>query len=123
MNVASAANTVKPNLRRLRTVPFRMSFPCLPPMEPRVDEDSGRKTYQLTMLYPPGTDQHPFREALRQAMVVKFGPERTQWPKVRRTPDDVIVDFEQYNAEAKTPIPGNWKAGSRSAPTRRRATP
>ena len=61
------------------------------------------------MLYPPGTDQHPFREALRQAMVVKFGPERTQWPKVRRTPDDVIVDFEQYNAEAKTPIPGNWK--------------
>ena len=45
MNVASASNTVKPNLRRLRTVPFRMSFPCLPPMEPRVDEDSGRKTY------------------------------------------------------------------------------
>jgi Protein of unknown function (DUF2815) len=108
MNTANTANIAKPNLRRLRTVPFRMSFPCLPPMPPREDEETGRKTYPLTMLFPPGTDQKPFREALRQAMVHKFGPDKTSWPKIKRTVDDVIVDFEQYNEDSKTPLPGNW---------------
>jgi Protein of unknown function (DUF2815) len=112
----------KPNLRRIRTVPFRMSFPVLPPMPPRKD-DAGRETYQLSMLYPPGTDQAPFRAALREAMVVKFGPDPKQWPRIKQTPDLVIKDFDEYNRNAKTPLSGDWKgwllirANSTASPT------
>jgi hypothetical protein len=112
----------KPNLRRIRTVPFRMSFPVLPPMPPRKD-DAGRETYQLSMLYPPGTDQTPFRNALREAMVVKFGPDPKQWPRIKQTPDLVLKDFGEYNRNAKTPLSGNWdswlliRANSTASPT------
>ena len=99
----------KPNLRRLRTVPFRMSFPCLPPMKPREDEDSGRKTYGLVMLFKPPVDKAPFLKALNEAMKHKFGPDTTSWPKIKRKADDVLRDFEEYNAESKSPLAGDWK--------------
>lgn len=95
--------------RVVKTVPFIMSFPCLPPMDPRKDEDSGRETYQLAMLFPPGTDQAPFRTALRLAMVDKFGADPKQWPRCKQGPDQVLKDFEEYNANAKTPLAGDWK--------------
>jgi hypothetical protein len=79
-------------------------------MKPRVDELSGRKTYGLMMLFPPPFDDGPFRLALKEAMIVKHGPDIKQWPKIKRGPDDVIKDFDVYNREiAKTPLPGNWK--------------
>lgn len=103
-------NVVKPNLRRIRTVPFRLSFPCLPPMNPRVDEDSGRKTYGIVMLFPPPFDDKPYRRAMHEAMVFKHGADKTSWPKIKRTADDVLRDFDHYNSEeAKTPLPGDWK--------------
>ena len=98
---------VQENLRRLRTPPFRMSFPVLPPMPPRVDEQSGRKTYGIMMLFPPPFDDKPFRVALTEAMTFKHG-ERKNWPKIKRGPDDVIKDFAKYNREAKTPLAGDW---------------
>jgi Protein of unknown function (DUF2815) len=97
----------KPNLRRIRTLPFRMSFPCLPPMPPRVDPDSGRKTYGVVMLFPPGTDMNPVLTALKEAMIAKFG-EKKNWPKIKRGADEVIRNFAEYNANAKTPLPGDW---------------
>src|SRR4249920_1825576 len=98
----------KPNLRRIRTVPFRMSFPVLPPMPPRKD-DQGRESYQLSMLFPAGTDQKPFRAALKEAMIAKFGPDPKQWPRIKQTPDLVIKDFDNYNSTAKTPLGGDWR--------------
>lgn len=111
MNVPNIFTTLdKPNFRRIRTVPFRMSFPVLPPMPPRVDPDSGRQTYQLSMLFPANTDQKPFRDALREAMVVKFGPDPKQWPRnIKQTPDTVLKDFDNYNSTAKTPLSGDWR--------------
>lgn len=97
-----------PSARRLRTVPFRMSHPVLPPMAARVDEDSGRETWQLAMLFPPGTDQAPFRSALKAAMVEKFGADATKWPRCKQTPDMVIRDFAAYNAAARKPLAGDW---------------
>lgn len=100
---------VKPNLRRLRTPPFRMSFPCLPPMKPREDEDTGRKTYGIVMLFKPPFDPAPFLKALDEAMKHKFGGDRTAWPKIKRGPKDILRDFEEYNADSKSPLAGNWK--------------
>lgn len=85
-----------------------MSFPVLPPMPARVDEDSKRETYQLAMLFPPGTDQAPFRTALTLAMADKFG-DKSKWPKIKQTPDVVLKDFEEYNTNAKSPLAGDWK--------------
>jgi len=100
---------IKPNLRRLRTPPFRMSFPCLPPMKPREDEDTGRKTYGIVMLFKPPFDKTPFLTALNEAMKHKFGPDTTSWPKIKRSAKDVLRDFEEYNHDAKSPLPGDWK--------------
>lgn len=92
--------------RIVKTPEFRMSFPNL--LEPRADEDTGRKSYQLSMLFPPKTDLAPFKAALRAAMVEKFGEDTSKWPKCKCTPATVIKDFAAYNAGAKKPLPGDW---------------
>jgi hypothetical protein len=97
----------KIDLRKVVTVPFRMSFPFL--VEPRKDNESGRLTFSLTMLFPPKTDLGVFKTALRAAMAEKFGPDEKKWPNVRHTPREVIRDFEAYNAAAKRPLDGDWK--------------
>jgi len=45
--------TDKPNLRRLRTPEFRMSFPAL--LEAR-ENDEGKKRFELTMLFRPASN-------------------------------------------------------------------
>lgn len=96
------------NLRRIRTVPFRMAFPILPPAPPRTDELSGRKTYGLLMLFPPPFDRTPYDIAMKEAMIFKHG-QKANWPNIKRGPDAVIKDFAEYNATMKTPLQGDWK--------------
>lgn len=93
------------NPRRVKTENFRMSFPYL--LETR-EGDDGRKTYQLTMLYPPGSDLKPLNAAMKAAMVEKYGADNSKWPKLRRGPKDVLRDFAEYNAETKKPLAGDW---------------
>lgn len=96
------------NLTKVITPTFRMSFPNLPPMAPRKDALSGRETYGVTLLLPPGSDLTPFRAALKQAVISKFGPDAKGWPKIKRKPDDVITDFAAYNSDSRKPLPGDW---------------
>jgi hypothetical protein len=102
-------NTKVENPCRLITVEFRLSFPNLPPAPPRKDEDTGRETYGIGMLFPPGTDKTPFMDALRHAMIVKHGSDVKKWPRLKMGPDQVLKDFEEYNANSKTPLPGDWE--------------
>jgi hypothetical protein len=95
----------KPNLRKVKTGYFRMSFPAL--LQPRKN-DEGNERYELTMLFPPGFDKKPFMVAFKNAMTEKYGPDSTKWPKLKRKPDDVIRDFAIYNAEANKPLAGDW---------------
>lgn len=95
--------------RKVRTPPFRLSFPwILTPKEDKGDDGKPKKTYQLSMLLPPGADLKPFKAALRAAMAEKFGDDSKKWPNLRHKPDDVIRDFGQYNAGAKKPLAGDW---------------
>lgn len=97
----------KPNARKIKTPPFRMSFPNI--LVPRAAEEGGKPRFELTLLLPPGTDTAPFKAALRAAMVEKHGEDTSKWPKLKRKADDVIRDFAKYNTEdAKTTLPGNW---------------
>lgn len=101
------ADDTKPNPRKIKTVPFRMSFPHI--LKARAAEEGGKPRFELTMLLPPGTDLAPFKTALRAAMTEKHGDDPKKWPRLKRKPDDVIRDFAKYNAEeAKTSLPGDW---------------
>lgn len=90
------------------TPPFRLSFPTLPPMSPKKDEQTGRETYPIVMLLPPGTDLAPFHGALKQAVVDKYGPDVKNWPRIKRKASDVVLKFDEYNEQSRKPLPGDW---------------
>jgi hypothetical protein len=94
------------NPRKIKTPPFRMSFPSL--LEPREDEETKRKTYQLNMFLPPGVDLSPFKAALVAAMEAEHGTDKSKWPKLKRGPAEVIRDFAAYNADRDKPLAGEW---------------
>jgi hypothetical protein len=93
--------------RKVKTVPFRMSFPAL--LAVRVQEENGvkKESYQLNMLFPPGTDHEAHKAALRAAASDKW-PDQTKRPKLKRGPNDVIRDFAEFNAASNKPLPGDW---------------
>jgi Protein of unknown function (DUF2815) len=96
----------KENLKRVKTTPFRMSFPAL--LEPRKN-DEGKESFELTMLFPPGEfDKAPYMRAFRAAMTEKYGDDVSKWPKLKRKPDDVLRDFAEYNSNANKPLAGDW---------------
>lgn len=100
----------KDNPRRVRTPMFRMSYPSL--LKPRQykDDETGvvRERYELTMLFPPGSDMKPMQRAARAAMSEKYGDDQSKWPKMKRKLADVIRDFGEYNSESDKPLPGDW---------------
>lgn len=101
----------KPNLRKFRTEPFRLSFPSLPPMKPRKNAKSGKEQFELTALCPPQTaaiERAKAMKAFEAAMEEKFG-DKSKWPKLKRKPTDVLRDFEEYNSDGEKPLPGDWK--------------
>lgn len=98
--------TDKPNLRRIKTPLFRMSFPAL--LTPQQPKDGGKPSFGLSMLFPPGFDKTPFMTAFSYAMEDKYGTDRLKWPKLKRKPADVIRDFGEFNSEANKPLAGEW---------------
>jgi hypothetical protein len=96
------------DLRKVKTPEFRMSFPYL--LEPRAGfkGNTERRTYGIEMLFPPKTNMTPFRDALTAAVTMKFGDNRKDWPRLSRTPKDVLRDFGEFNSQAKTPLDGDW---------------
>lgn len=91
--------------RKVKTTPFRMSFPNV--LKPRKN-DEGTERFELSMLFPPGTDHKPLMAAMEAAMVDKYGTDKAKWPKLKRGPKDVIRDFGEYNSNADKALPGDW---------------
>jgi hypothetical protein len=98
-----------PNPRKLRTDAFRMSFPNILTVRVNKDDD-GKETrrFELTMLFPPGTNMKPYEDALYAAMVDKHGADPKAWPKLKRGKNEVIQDFAEYNSGVDKPLPGDW---------------
>jgi hypothetical protein len=99
----------KPNLRKFRSEPFRLSFPSL--LKPRKNDKSGKEQFELTALCPPQTAEIERKKAMKAfeaAMTEKFGS-KDKWPKLKRKPSDVLRDFEEYNSDGDKPLPGDWK--------------
>jgi hypothetical protein len=108
MDQTTRQNTMKKDPRKILTPPFRMNFPVIPPMEPQAMPGSTKKKYGLSMLFSPTVDMRDFKSALTAALSMKFGPVVTDWPRLKRGVKDIIRDFEEYNAETKTPLEGDW---------------
>ncbi len=65
------------------TPQFRMAFVFL--MNPRVKDD-GKKSYELTMLFPPDADLSSLKKAANAALVDKWGTDPKKYPPNLRSP-------------------------------------
>ena len=88
-NRGASANKSNGNTTSARflTPPGRMSFTHA--FEPE-ETDTGPK-YNVTLLFPPGTDLRALKDLLHDAMDAKFGDSK-DWPKGARRPSDVFGD-------------------------------
>jgi hypothetical protein len=96
---------------KLMLGPGRMSFPHFFEAQ---KNDRGEDRYSTAFLMPPGYDTKPIVEALTNAAIKKFGPDRTKWPKGMRGPAQVLrdcADSEHYAA-----LPPGWKFINCSSP-------
>ena len=88
------------NSGNVMTPRFRVSFPNV--FRPgKVMEQGQTPKFNVTMLFPKGTDLTPLKNAVIECLTEQFGPDRTKWPKVR-VPfrDQGEKTFEGYEAGA-----------------------
>ena len=80
----------------------RMAFCNL--MKPRQKSD-GKTRYEVTLLIPKATPIDMVKKAMTAALVEKFGPDSTKWPKNLKNPlkDGDDPKFADYTGYA-----GNW---------------
>lgn len=77
----------------------RLSYPHL--LKSKAN-DRGEQIYSTAFLFPPDTDFGPYRAALKEAAVTRWGSDMAKWPKNLRGPDAVIrkcEDSDSYGAE------------------------
>lgn len=65
------------------TPPFRISFPAL--SKPKAFKDQEAK-YSVVALIPDQTDITELKKCARNAIIEKWGEDKTQWPKRLKTP-------------------------------------
>lgn len=70
------ANTMTPE--------FRVSYPHV--FKPQKNDLSGEMEYSLVALFPKGADLSKLKEAAQQAIVDKWGADKSKWPSNLRSP-------------------------------------
>lgn len=65
--------TIEMKATEVVTAPVRVSFPALFEPKPVSKDKPNELKYMATLLLPPETDKSPFFEAIKAAMVDKFG--------------------------------------------------
>lgn len=91
--------------QQLITPKFRVSFPSV--ITPRMNEMNGKDEFSLTALFPDGSDLTALRKAADEALVKKFGADKTKWPRKLKDP------FRDQDERAKAGVlPDGHKAGN-----------
>jgi len=80
--------------KKLLTPPFRASFANV--FKPRAPFEGKEPVYSIQMLFPKSTDMKVLKEAVRDAVVKKWGADKTKWPKNLRLP---FKDGNEKNLE------------------------
>jgi hypothetical protein len=75
------------------TPPFRLSYPNV--FQPRKNEMNGKEEYSVVALFKKEEDLEPLKEAVKAAIIKKWGADKKNWPKGMRSP------FRQQEERAK----------------------
>lgn len=87
---------------RILTPEFRVSYPHV--FQPNSFKGSKPK-YSVTMLFPKTADLAVIKNAIRQAKINKFGPNKGDWPAELESP---IVDGDAPKHADKDGYKGHW---------------
>lgn len=83
--------------KKCLTPEFRASFPHM--FEPHSGFEGQEPKYSLVMLLPKETDITMMKRAVQNAIIEKWGPDKTKWPKGLRLPfrdGDEKMDLNGY---------------------------
>lgn len=80
--------------KKIITPVFRASFANV--FKPRSPFEGQEPVYSVQMLFPKSTDLKPLKEAVRAAIVKKWGADKAEWPKNLRLP---FKDGNEKNLE------------------------
>lgn len=94
-----AAKAQKPNKQKIVTPKFRVSYPHV--FKAQSMEDGGKKKFSVTMLFDKDEDLTLIKEAIKNAKIAEFGPNKADWPKNLESPvndgdDEKYEDKEGY---------------------------
>lgn len=83
---------------------FRCSYMNV--FEPGKPNDKGKRKYEVTMLFPKGTDLSVLKKAVIEVMTEKFGADQAKWPKNIHNPfrdqgEKAAADGEPSNGYEK----------------------
>lgn len=103
--MATATKTKKVNkeLARVLTPEFRVSYPHV--FKAQAIKPTDKPKYSITMLFSKDSDLGPIKEALKQAKIAKFGPDKSQWPEELESP---VVDGDAPKHADKEGYKGHW---------------
>lgn len=73
------------------TPKFRLSFPSL--FEPTAMDETQKKKYSMTMLFPKGTDFKDFNKLIKARVIAKYG---TDYPKTLQIPKPLDGNEKSY---------------------------
>ena len=71
-------------MSKIITPKFRVNWPSI--TKPKLNELSGKEEYSLIAIFEPGTDLKPLQKAVEEAIMDKWGKDKTKWPKNMRLP-------------------------------------
>lgn len=87
---------------RLLTPEFRVSYPHVF----KANSIKGSKPkFSVTMLFPKDSDLSPIKEAIKQAKIVAFGPNKDNWPEDLESP---VTDGDKPKFADKAGYAGHW---------------
>lgn len=97
-------------MSKVNTPYFRVAFPSV--FTPKRNELSGKDEYSLVALFPKGENLDKLKAAANEALVKKFGADKTKWPKKLRSPFRDQADRMKVNEETgKDELPQGYVAG------------
>lgn len=71
-------------MSKVVTPEFRVAFPAV--FRPKRNTLNGKDEYSIVALFPKGADLTSLKQAAQDALVKKFGENKSKWPKDLRTP-------------------------------------
>jgi hypothetical protein len=90
-------------LCRVLTPKFRVSYPHV--FKPQAPKPTDKKKYSVTMLFDKKMDLSGIKEAIRQAKIAQFGPDKKDWPDDLQSP---VTDGDDPKHADKEGYKGCW---------------